>query len=154
MTLLHTLKTLLKKAEQAHKEQKAQLEQKERELKEVDLQIPVAVADGEDDVALVLIQKKDELTSQIASIQVELEKIAAQAEEAKSGLVQFQAEIEKLKSELQRLTEKETFINIHEVRRPDVDAQLVAENIALQLERRVAFRRAMRKAVEIGRAHV
>jgi small subunit ribosomal protein S3 len=57
------------------------------------------------------------------------------------------AEIEKLKQELSRLTHKETFINIHEVRRPDVDAQLVAENVALQLERRVAFRRAMKEAV-------
>src|SRR6516164_622312 len=57
------------------------------------------------------------------------------------------AEIEKLKEELARLTRKETFINIHEVRRPDVDAQLVAENVALQLERRVAFRRAMKEAL-------
>jgi small subunit ribosomal protein S3 len=57
------------------------------------------------------------------------------------------AEIEKLKQELARLTRKETFINIHEVRRPDVDAQLVSENVALQLERRVAFRRAMKEAL-------
>ncbi len=57
------------------------------------------------------------------------------------------AEIEKLKQELARLTRKETFINIHEVRRPDLDAQLVAENVALQLERRVAFRRAMKEAL-------
>lgn len=57
------------------------------------------------------------------------------------------AEIEKLKAELAKLTPKETFINIHEVRRPDVDAQLVAENVALQLERRVAFRRAMKEAL-------
>ena len=57
------------------------------------------------------------------------------------------AEIEKLKQELARLTAKESFINIHEVRRPDLDAQLVGENVALQLERRVAFRRAMKEAV-------
>jgi small subunit ribosomal protein S3 len=57
------------------------------------------------------------------------------------------AEIEKLKQDLMRLTKKEPYINIHEVRRPDLDAQLVAENIALQLERRVAFRRAMKEAV-------
>ena len=57
------------------------------------------------------------------------------------------AEIEKLKQELAKLTRKETFINIHEVRRPDVDAQLVSENVALQLERRVAFRRAMKEAL-------
>src|SRR5207244_12732788 len=60
------------------------------------------------------------------------------------------AEIEKLKTELGQLAKRESFINIHEVRRPDVDAQLVAENVALQLERRVAFRRAMKEAV--GRA--
>ena len=57
------------------------------------------------------------------------------------------AEIEKLKQELATLTSRECFLNIHEVRRPDVEAQLVAENVALQLERRVAFRRAMKEAV-------
>ena len=57
------------------------------------------------------------------------------------------AEIEKLKEELSRLTAGEIYLNIHEVRRPDLDAQLVAENIALQLERRVAFRRAMKESV-------
>jgi small subunit ribosomal protein S3 len=56
-------------------------------------------------------------------------------------------EIEKLKEELSRLTTGEIYINIHEVRRPDLDAQLVAENVALQLERRVAFRRAMKESV-------
>lgn len=57
------------------------------------------------------------------------------------------AEIEKLKQELAKLTSRECFLNIHEVRRPDLEAQLVAENVALQLERRVAFRRAMKEAV-------
>ena len=57
------------------------------------------------------------------------------------------AEIEKLKAELARLTDREVYLNIHEVRRPDLDAQLVAENVALQLERRVAFRRAMKESV-------
>lgn len=57
------------------------------------------------------------------------------------------AEIEKLKEEINRLTSRETYINIHEVRRPDLDGQLVAENVALQLERRVAFRRAMKESV-------
>jgi small subunit ribosomal protein S3 len=84
---------------------------------------------------------------------IEIERAANKAKinihTARPGIVigKKGAEIEKLKSELQRLTEKETFINIHEVRRPDVDAQLVAENVALQLERRVAFRRAMKEAV-------
>lgn len=57
------------------------------------------------------------------------------------------AEIEKLKEEIGRLTGREAYLNIHEVRRPDLDAQLVAENVALQLERRVAFRRAMKESV-------
>jgi small subunit ribosomal protein S3 len=57
------------------------------------------------------------------------------------------AEIENLKKELQRLTDKEVILNITEVKRPEVDAQLVAENIALQMERRVSFRRAMKKNV-------
>ncbi len=57
------------------------------------------------------------------------------------------AEIEKLKEDLSHLTGGEIYINIHEVRRPDLDGQLVAENVALQLQRRVAFRRAMKESV-------
>ena len=58
------------------------------------------------------------------------------------------AEIEKLKSDLARKTKREVFIDIQEVHKPELDAQLVSESIALQLEKRVAFRRAMRKAVD------
>jgi small subunit ribosomal protein S3 len=58
------------------------------------------------------------------------------------------AEIEKLKGDLARKTKREVFIDIQEVHRPELDAQLVSESIALQLEKRVAFRRAMRKAVD------
>jgi small subunit ribosomal protein S3 len=57
------------------------------------------------------------------------------------------AEVENLKRELQRITDKEVILNITEIKRPEVDAQLVAENIALQLERRVSFRRAMKRNV-------
>ena len=57
------------------------------------------------------------------------------------------AEVDKLKKDLETLTGKQLYINIQEIRRPELDAQLVAENIALQLERRIAFRRAMKKAV-------
>lgn len=87
---------------------------------------------------------------------VEVERAANKAKiniyTARPGIVigKKGAEIEKLKSELSKLTAKETFLNIHEVRRPDLDAQLVAENVALQLERRVAFRRAMKEAVGRG----
>jgi small subunit ribosomal protein S3 len=57
------------------------------------------------------------------------------------------AEVDQLRDELQHLTGKEIYINIQEVRKPEVDAQLIAEHIASQLKQRVAFRRAMRKAV-------
>jgi len=57
------------------------------------------------------------------------------------------SEIEKLKKDLESITDKEIILNILEVRKPEIDAQLVAENVALQLERRVAFRRAMKKCV-------
>ena len=60
------------------------------------------------------------------------------------------AEIEKIKAEVQKLTDKKLVVDIKEVKRPDKDAQLVAENIALQLENRVSFRRAMKSCM--GRA--
>jgi small subunit ribosomal protein S3 len=58
------------------------------------------------------------------------------------------AEIEKLKQDLARRTKRDVFIDIQEVHKPELDAQLVSESVALQLEKRVAFRRAMRKAVD------
>ncbi len=58
------------------------------------------------------------------------------------------AEIDKLKGEMQKQTSREVFIDIQEVHKPELDAQLVSESIALQLEKRVGFRRAMRKAVD------
>lgn len=56
-------------------------------------------------------------------------------------------EVEKLKKEIENMTGKHASIDIKEVRKPEVDAQLVAENIALQLEKRIAFRRALKRAV-------
>src|SRR5215212_3880288 len=53
------------------------------------------------------------------------------------------AEIDKLKEELSKMTGKEIYVDIQEVKNPEIDAQLVAENIAVQLERRISFRRAM-----------
>ena len=58
------------------------------------------------------------------------------------------AEIDKLKAEMQKRTNREVFINIQEIQKPELDAQLVAESVAMQLEKRIAFRRAMRKAVD------
>ncbi|MBW1696719.1 MAG: 30S ribosomal protein S3 [Deltaproteobacteria bacterium] len=57
------------------------------------------------------------------------------------------AEIEVLKRDLEKLISQEVLIDIQEVRKPEIDAQLVAENVALQIERRVAFRRAMKRGV-------
>lgn len=58
------------------------------------------------------------------------------------------AELEKLKEELAKVTKKDILLDIQEVKKPDLVAQLVAENVALQLERRISFRRAMKKAVQ------
>jgi small subunit ribosomal protein S3 len=57
-------------------------------------------------------------------------------------------EVDKLRQELQKDTGREVFINILEIQKPELDAQLIGESVAMQLEKRVAFRRAMRKAVE------
>jgi small subunit ribosomal protein S3 len=57
-------------------------------------------------------------------------------------------EVDKLKQEIQKKTGKEVFINIQEILKPELDAQLVSESVALQLGKRIAFRRAMRKAVD------
>ena len=84
---------------------------------------------------------------------IEIESAASKAKinihTARPGIVigKKGAEIEKLKKELAQLTQREVYLNIIEVRRPDLDAQLVGENVALQLERRVAFRRAMKESV-------
>jgi small subunit ribosomal protein S3 len=84
---------------------------------------------------------------------VEIERTANRAKitirAARPGIIigQKGAEIDKLQKEIRKMTQREISINIQEVRRVEADAQLVAENVALQLERRVAFRRAMKKSV-------
>ena len=69
---------------------------------------------------------------------------------AKPGVVigKGGAEIDKLKAEVQKLTDKKLFVDIKEIKRPDRDAQLVAESIAQQLENRASFRRAMKQAMQ------
>ena len=84
---------------------------------------------------------------------VEIERAAGKARvrihTARPGIVigKKGAEIEKLKQDLMKRLNREVILDIQEVRKPEIDAQLVAENIAMQLVRRVAFRRAMKKAV-------
>lgn len=60
------------------------------------------------------------------------------------------AEIDKLKDDLSKLTGKEVYVDIQEIKQAEIDAQLVAENVALQLERRISFRRAMKKAIQVA----
>jgi len=80
------------------------------------------------------------------------EKLKLKLHTARPGIVigKKGTEIEALKSDLDKLTNRQCVVDIQEVRRPEADAQLVAENVALQLERRIAFRRAMKKAVNIA----
>ena len=96
---------------------------------------------------------KDKLRSAgVSSIEVEraANKLMVRIHTARPGIIigRKGAEIDKLKSEIQKRTNREVHIDINEVHRPELDAQLVTESIALQLEKRVAFRRAMRKAVD------
>lgn len=87
----------------------------------------------------------------IAKIEIErsAKRIRLRIYTARPGIVigKKGSEIDVLKKELEKKTPLEVFIDIQEVRKPEIDAQLVAENVALQIERRVAFRRAMKRAV-------
>ncbi len=87
----------------------------------------------------------------ISKIEIERtgKKIKAAIHTARPGIIigKKGSEVEKLKKSLEKITDKELSIDIKEVRKPELDAQLVAENIALQLEKRIAFRRAMKKSV-------
>jgi len=80
------------------------------------------------------------------------EKVRVKIHTARPGIVigKKGAEIEALKGDIDRLTKRECHVDIQEVRRPESDAQLVAENVAMQLERRVAFRRVMKKSVGVA----
>lgn len=83
-----------------------ELETKERELREVNAQIPVAVESNDDEVALILLQKKNELEKAIEGLKVELDKVSKQADDAKESLVAFQGEIEKLRRERDEMLAK------------------------------------------------
>jgi small subunit ribosomal protein S3 len=77
------------------------------------------------------------------------EKLVVNIHTARPGILigKRGAEVENLRKELAKFSAKEIFINIREIRKAELDAQLVAESVSMQLERRVAFRRAMKKAV-------
>jgi phage shock protein A len=119
----------------------AELDTKSAELTEINAQIPVAIAEGEDEAALVLLEKKNELEGSIVSLNAELAKVRVQAEEAKSGLIQFQAEIEKLKREKTEMLAKranaEARIKINETLNGlSTDADIKAlENVRENIEK-------------------
>jgi len=89
----------------------------------------------------------------VSTIQIERDpsdkRITVTIHTARPGIVigRKGAEVDKLKEELQRVTKKDIQLNINEIKRPELDAYLVAENIAHQLEAKIAFRRAMKKAI-------
>jgi len=89
---------------------------------------------------------------------VVIERLAAQCKvkifSARPGVIigRRGADIDRLKTDLAKITTKEVTIDIQEIKNPSVDAQLVAQNVAFQLEKRVAFRRAMKRAIEQARA--
>lgn len=80
------------------------------------------------------------------------DKVRIKIHTARPGIVigKKGTEIEALKKDLDNLTKRECHLDIQEVRRPEADAQLVAESVAMQLVRRIAFRRAMKKAVNVA----
>ena len=96
--------------------------------------------------------KKKLYASGVSGIEIEraADRVRVIIHTAKPGVVigKQGAEIEKLKKEVAKLTEKNVFIDIKEIKRPDREAQLVAENIAQQLENRTSFRRAMKSAMQ------
>lgn len=121
-----------------------ELEAKEKELKELDLQIPIAIEEGEDEAALVLLERKEALDTETAQLRVDLEKVSVQAEEAKKGLLQFQAEIGKLKREkvemLAKRANAEARIQIQDTLDGlSTDADIKAlENVRETIEKKVA----------------
>ena len=104
-----------------------------------------------EDLAIRKFLKKRLYSSGVSKIEIEraANKCKINIFTARPGLIigKKGSEVETNKKDLALITSKEVFITINEVRKPELDAQLVAENVALQLERRIAFRRAMKKSV-------
>ena len=105
-----------------------------------------------EDLAIRKFIQKELADAAVSTIEIEraVNKVNVSLHTAKPGMVigKGGAEIEKVKAEVQKLTDKKLIVDIKEVKRPDRDAQLVAENIALQLENRISFRRAMKSTMQ------
>lgn len=104
-----------------------------------------------EDLTLRGLIKKKLFHAGVANVEIERagQKVRIIIHTARPGIIigKKGAEIEKLRKDFEAMLNKQVAIDIKEIRKPEVDAQLVAENIALQLEKRIAFRRAMKKAV-------
>jgi len=104
-----------------------------------------------EDIAVRKSIKKKLFHAGVSRIEIERpeQKLKVSIHTARPGIIigKKGAEVEKLKKELEESTKKQVAIDIKEIRKPEVDAQLVSENIALQLEKRVAFRRALKRSV-------
>ena len=105
-----------------------------------------------EDIALRRDLKKRLMHAGIAGIEIEraANKMKITIMTSRPGIIigKRGAEIDKLRDEVHKKTGREVFINIHEILKPELEAQLLSESVAIQLEKRVAFRRAMRKAIE------
>ncbi len=105
-----------------------------------------------EDIGLRNMLKKRRSHAGISSVDIEraANKLKVNIHTSRPGIIigRRGAEVDKLKAEIQKRTGREVFINILEVQTPELDAQLISESVALQLEKRIAFRRAMRKAIE------
>ena len=94
------------------------------------------------------------LNAMVSKIDIEraADKVTVRIYTARPGIVigKKGQEVENMKVQLGKLTGKEVLLDIQEVKKPEIEAQLVAENVALQLERRIAFRRAIKKSIQIA----
>ena len=112
-------------------------------------------ANLQEDLRIRAYVKKRLIHAGVAAIEIERKanRLHVVIHTARPGIVigKKGAEIDNLKKDLLKFTTKDVSITIQEIRRPETDAQLTAENVAMQLERRVAFRRAMKRTVALSR---
>ena len=105
-----------------------------------------------EDISLRQELKKQLAHAGISSIEIEraANKLKINIQTSRPGIIigKRGSEVDKLRDKVQKKTGREVFINIQEILKPELDAQLVSESIGMQLQKRVAFRRAMRKAIE------
>lgn len=107
-----------------------------------------------EDLAIKRFLKQKLFQAQVAKIVIEraANKAKIYVHTAKPGMIigKRSAQLDSLKAEVQKISQNEIFLNVIEVRKADMDAQLIAENVAAQLERRVSFRRAMKKSMQMA----